>query len=285
MPSFVSSRLVRLVSRLFRSKCAHVFLESAAQVSTYPFRAAISRVSSSQGQTLSRAHFSTSRWPPFAASAHVISSHGHPFSRAHFQHLEVAGLRCARARLFVPRAVVLARPLQHLEVAAIRRVPARALVPRPFLRAQRLQLLELSADRRCRAQAFFKRQTTPRVHVLQRGQVSLLHGIVRLLDRSLRRRHCGAHPSRNRGGASEICGVVQLVRPDNVRDDEMVGKARNRRCLLDAPIPVGHGHFRSRTQGRTGKRSRYLRCAASEDAVQREGAWWLCRSTPRGSRP
>ena len=40
------------------------------------------------------------------------------------------------ARLFVPRAAVLARPLQHLEVVALRRFPARLLVPRAVVRAR-----------------------------------------------------------------------------------------------------------------------------------------------------
>eukprot|EP00228_Micromonas_bravo_P004236 CAMPEP_0203001334 /NCGR_PEP_ID=MMETSP1401-20130829/496_1 /ASSEMBLY_ACC=CAM_ASM_000894 /TAXON_ID=38833 /ORGANISM="Micromonas pusilla, Strain CCAC1681" /LENGTH=49 /DNA_ID= /DNA_START= /DNA_END= /DNA_ORIENTATION= len=39
----------------------------AAQVSTYPFEAAIRRVFLFHGAPFSRAHFSTSRWPPFAA--------------------------------------------------------------------------------------------------------------------------------------------------------------------------------------------------------------------------
>jgi hypothetical protein len=33
------------------------------------------------------------------------------------------------ARIFVPRAAVLARPLQHLEMPAIRRSRARVIVP------------------------------------------------------------------------------------------------------------------------------------------------------------
>jgi hypothetical protein len=40
---------------------------SAAQVSTYPFLAAIRRVFSVHGAPFSRAHFSVSMWPPSAA--------------------------------------------------------------------------------------------------------------------------------------------------------------------------------------------------------------------------
>jgi hypothetical protein len=75
-------------------------------------------VSSSHGQPFSRAHFSTSRWPPLAALAHVSSSHGQPFSRAHFSTSRWPPSPRS-ARLLVPRAAVLARPLQHLEVAAL----------------------------------------------------------------------------------------------------------------------------------------------------------------------
>ena len=39
-------------------------------------------------------------------------------------------MRRARARILIPRAAVLARPLQHLEVAAPRRVRALPVVPR-----------------------------------------------------------------------------------------------------------------------------------------------------------
>ena len=60
-----------------------------------------------------------------------------------FQHLQVAALCRARARLRVPRAVICVRPLQYLEVATLRRAPARPLVPRATVRVKPFQRLEL----------------------------------------------------------------------------------------------------------------------------------------------
>ena len=68
--SFVSSRLISSRSSIVMVHSVEVrspSLACAAQVSTYPFDAANSRVPLSHGQPFSRAHFSTSRWPPPAA--------------------------------------------------------------------------------------------------------------------------------------------------------------------------------------------------------------------------
>ena len=137
--------------------------KTTSQDSTYPFKAARSRVRSSHGQPFSRAHFSTSRWPPFArVRARQLVPRAVVLAQP-LQRLEVAALRRARARPIVPRAVVRARPLQHLEVAALRRVRARRLVPRAAVLARPLQHLEVAALRRVRA-----RPLVPRAAVLAR---------------------------------------------------------------------------------------------------------------------
>ena len=114
------------------------------------------------GQSFARAHFSISRWPPPAAHAHVCSWHGQSFSRAHFSTSRWVALRRARARLLVPRAAILVRPLQHIKVAAIRRFRARPLVPRAAVLARPLQHLEVAALRRVRARRLIPRNYSAR---------------------------------------------------------------------------------------------------------------------------
>ena len=158
----------RLLARVLVPRAA--VLARPLQFSSWPPCAAAQHVSSFHGQPFSRAHCSTSRWPRHAASLHVRSSHGQPRARP-LERLEVAALRRAahvssfhgqpfprahfstsrwppsaasRARLLVPRAVVLARPFQHLEVAALRSERARQRIPGATFRASPPQKLEAS---------------------------------------------------------------------------------------------------------------------------------------------
>ena len=238
-----------VASRREFSSHGQPFKRAHFRTSRWPPYAAYAHVPSSHGQPFSRAHFSTSR------SRRATAPRG---GRARPPH----------ARQLVPRAAVRARPLQHLEVAAICRararpscstgsrsraptsasrggrpppLSARILVPRAVVLACPLQHIKVAAPRRVLTQVFFTRQATPRVHVLKRAQVSLHHGFpffrllhreLRRQNRTLRRRHRGAHPSRNRSQASDICGIGQVGRPENMRDDKIVGKARYRRLLL-----------------------------------------------------
>ena len=79
-------------------------------------RQAASARFSSHGQPCSRTHCSTSRWPP-GCVAHV---HVSPGSRAPAPTAAPPGGRpgSVGARVLVPPAAVIPRPLQHLEVAA-----------------------------------------------------------------------------------------------------------------------------------------------------------------------
>ena len=144
------------------------------------------------------------------------------------QRLELAAPRRVRARPHVPRASVLARPLQRLEVAARRCKQARRQIPRKILRSQRLQLLELSAPRRCAAHETFVLQKTSRVPVLQQAHVSEVHRvhIRQLLYLTPRRVHGVAHPATHRAKPTEVPGLGQKVRSENVRGDHLEGKAR-----------------------------------------------------------
>ena len=81
-------------------------------------------------------HFSTSRWQPFAAARARVLVHGRSFARAHFNISRWPPFAAFSHVSLAPLAAVLARPLQHLEVAALRRARARLIVPRaPFSRA------------------------------------------------------------------------------------------------------------------------------------------------------
>ena len=133
------------------------------------------------------------------------------------------------ARVLIPPAAVLPRPLQHLEVAALRRARTRLPVPRELLRAQRLQLLEISVSRRCRTRETLVLQNTARVPVLQQTHVSEVHGFIirQLLDLTLRCVHRVAHAFAHRAEPTEIRGLRQKVRSENVRGDHVDGKARD----------------------------------------------------------
>ena len=139
-------------------------------------------------------------------------------------------LRSFMARAYVPRASVRACPLQHLEVPAQSRRRARFPVPRPAARAQHLQLFELSAPRRCLTKEFLTRQATLPLHALQRAYTSELHGtlFIKLLKPKPRFCHQVAHRAAHRWEPCEIGGVVEILRSENVRDDEVVGKAGRR---------------------------------------------------------
>ena len=136
-------------------------------------------------------------------------------------------LRSFMARAYVPRAAFRARPLQHLEVPAQSRRRARVLVPRPAVRAQHLQLLELSAPRRCRTKEFLTRQATLPLPALHRAYTSELHGtlFIKLLKPQPRFCHQVAHRAAHRWEPCEICVIVEILRSENVSDDQVVGEA------------------------------------------------------------
>ena len=106
---------------------------------------------------------------------------------------------------------------------AQRRLRARKRVPRPAVRAQRLQLLEISNPRRCLTKAFSTRQATSPLQALQRAQASELYGFffTKLHKPKPRRRHRVAHRTAHRWEPCEI----EILRSQNVRDDEVVGEA------------------------------------------------------------
>jgi len=182
LPSHLSRRRLRLLLRRILSKPRDGARFSRAHFSTSrwpPRREIATHVHSSHGQRSRAPTVSTSRWPPSAAYAHVLLVPRAAVLARPLQHLEVAALAAyahvalstgsrsraptsaprggrpraprARARLPVPRAAVLARPLQRLEVAALRRVRARQLVPRAAVLARPLQDLEVAALRRAQA--------------------------------------------------------------------------------------------------------------------------------------
>ena len=145
------------------------------------------------------------------------------------QHLEVPALRRVRARRLVPRVAVLTQPLQQREAAVQRRVLARRPVPRKIRRSQRLQLLEISVYRCCgkNESPLNALQKTSRVPVLQQAHVSEAHRfpIRPLLDLAPRRVHRVAHPVTHRAEPTEVRGLWQKVRSENVRGDHVGGKA------------------------------------------------------------
>ena len=110
----------------------------------------------------------------------------------------------------------------------MRRARARTPIPRKILRSERLQLLELSAPRRCLAQVPLALQNTSRVPVLQQAQVSEVCRvrIRQLLYLTPRRVHGVAHPVTNRAKPTEVPGLGQKVRSENVGGDHVEGKAR-----------------------------------------------------------
>ena len=68
------------------------------------------------------------------------------------------------------------------------------------------------------------------MHALQRAYTSELYGfiLIKLLKRKPRRRHRVAHPTTHHAEPCEIGGVVEILRSENVRDDEVVGKVGDR---------------------------------------------------------
>ena len=119
---------------------------------------------------------------------------------------------------------------------AARRSAARLRVPRCVILVQQLQLFELSAPRRCMAKVFLMLQYTSPLQALHRTQTSELHGLTRiqLFKLTPRRRHRIVHRLAHRWEPSEICGIVKVLRSKNMRDDDVVEKARD--SLADVSI-------------------------------------------------
>ena len=71
------------------------------------------------------------------------------------------------------------------------------------------------------------RQATLPLQALQRAYTSELHrtNFTKLLKPQPRRRHRVAHHAAHRWEPCEICGVVEILRSENVRDDDVVEKA------------------------------------------------------------
>jgi hypothetical protein len=132
----------------------------------------------------------------------VYSLHGQPFSRAHFS-----------VSRWPPSAAY-----AHV-----------LLVPREILgAAQRLQRLEISDPRSGSAQETLVRQSTSSTQTLERAQVSAFDGILftELLHLPSGRVHRGAHAFAHGAKHREVRGVAQEVRSENVRGDQVEGKAR-----------------------------------------------------------
>jgi len=100
-------------------------------------------------------------------------------------------------------------------VPALRRVSARQLVQLAVVRAQQLQLFEIS---------------NPRRYLTQRAEISELRGTLftKLFKPKPRRRHRVAHRTAHRREPGEIGGVAEMLRSENVRDDDVVEKAGDR---------------------------------------------------------
>ena len=177
------------------------------------------------------------------------------------QHLEVAALCRFRARPVVPRAAVHAHPLQHLEVAVLCRERARLPVPRELLRAHCLQLLEISASRHCRTRETLVLQNTARVPFLQQTRVSEVHGfpIQQLLDLVPRRIHGVAHNFAHRAESTEIRGLQQELRTEDVRGDHVEGKDRD--------VLSRGGGIHASNRGHHGRKSTRRVCVVRSCAV------------------
>jgi len=48
---------------------------------------------------------------------------------------------------------------------------------------------------------------------------------IKLLNLKPRRRHRGAHRTAHRWEPCEVCGIVEILRSENMRDDQVVGEA------------------------------------------------------------
>ena len=162
-----------------------------------------------------------------ASAKKLLVPHAAAVGAQPLHHLEMSALRRLRARIFVPQAVVSTRPLYHLEVPALRRPGARVCVPRAAVLAQRLQLFEISSPRRYRTKVLSTRQATSPLQALHRAYTSKVHGFMlgKLLKLQSRRRHRVAHRAAHCWEPCEICGVVEILRFEDVRGDEVVGKA------------------------------------------------------------
>ena len=111
---------------------------------------------------------------------------------------------------------------------ALRRHRARVCVPRVAARAILLQLLEISTPRRCPTKVFLIRQATSPLQALHRAYTSEARESSRtkcVLKSIPRRCHRVAHRAAHRWKPCEVCGIVEILRSENVRDDEVVGKA------------------------------------------------------------
>jgi hypothetical protein len=81
-------------------------------------------------QACSRANFNTSWCPPCAAAVVVLLFHSQPCSRAHCNTARCPPRAAGGARLRIPRAPVLPRPLHHLQVAFLSGEYERPVGPR-----------------------------------------------------------------------------------------------------------------------------------------------------------
>jgi hypothetical protein len=115
------------------------------------------------------------------------------------------------------------------------------------------------------AKVFLMLQYTSPLQALDRTQTSELHGLTRiqLFKLTPRRRHRIVHRMAHRWEPCEICGIVKVLRSDHVRDDEVVGKARdgclrlNNACGSSAgrDITARASHGGMRRVGRHGEAS------------------------------
>ena len=216
----------------------------------------------------------------FAANAHVSSSHGQSFACAHCSSLEVSAFRRPTARLCVPRASVRACPLQHLELPTPCCRPTSHRVPRPTVRAQHLQLIELSAPRRCLTKEFLTRQATLSLPALQCAQTSERYGCIlaKLLEPKPRRRHRVAHRAAHRWEPCEVGGIVEMLRSENVRGDEVVeeagdgvlrvGKARESVGGRVITVRASHGGMRCVGRQYGGWRVRVVVCRGFRESIR-----------------
>ena len=176
-------------------------------------------------------------------------------------------------RILIPRTALCVRQLQHLEVPAQSCVLTRVLVPRCVVLAQQLQLFELSTPRRCLTKEFLTQQKTLPLQALQCSETSKLYGgiLIKLLKSQPRFRHRVAHRTAHRWEPCEICGVVKVLRSENVRDDEVVREAReglarvSRGSIADIALSLTRASFR--TDPRVGRHREGGVCA------------WLCASS------
>ena len=85
----------------------------------------------------------------------------------------------------------------------------------------------MPTPRRCRTKGFLTRQATLPLQALHRAYTSELHGFMftKLLKVQPRFCHRVAHRAAHRWEPCEICGVVVVLRSENVRDDQVVGEA------------------------------------------------------------